>query len=238
MSGDDTSLTRRSALKAAGLGAGTLAAGGGVLLLGSSGAIASSMTIQDAETETTDDGQLNYVRLQLDHDLTWDGFEEDVEYIRYVDSVTVRPNDENVTRQVNDTTSDHLDNWSSEGSGDDGWGGPDEYASGAGKAGSAHTGIDWNIIGDPDASDPENGGARSIEEPADLLQYLEADDDGQTKESLVQFHKKVLLLDGDQNELDRDTVTGEFVVTVENEPQEIDQQANGEASADGDNEEP
>lgn len=218
--------------------AGAFAVGGTALLTQSESAVAATFTISDADPVTSDDGSLNYVRLQANHKVEWDGFDTDAEYIRYIDKVTVRPGDENQSEVVSDVTSAHLDDWSSDGSGSDGWGGPGEHTSGAGKAGYARADIDWNIIGDPNASDPAEGGPRSIEDPADLLHLLEEDTDGETKTSKVVFQKQARLLDGNKNEIERAVVSDSFVVEVTNEEATATAGGSGDASANGDNEEP
>lgn len=230
------SVSRRGVLKV-GATAGAFAIGGTALLSQSESAVAATFSISDADPETSDDGSLNYVRLQANHRVEWDGFDTDVEYIRYVDKVTVRPGDQNRTAVVNDTTSDHLDNWSGDGD-SNGWGGDGEYTGGAGKAGYARADVDWNIIGDPNASDPAEGGPRSIESPADLLYLLEEDTDGETKQSQVVFEKQARLLDANQNEIDRSVVSDGFLVEVTNEEATTDAGGSGDASADGDNSEP
>lgn len=237
MSDDATYLTRRNALKGAAT-TGVLSLGGGALLLSASQpAAAASLNISGPATATSDDGSLNYVRLEADHELTWDGFDTDVEYLRYIDTVTVRPNDQNTTRTVSDVVSGHLDDWSGQGD-SNGWGGDGEYTSGPGNAGTANADIDWNVIGDPNANDPANGGPRSIEEPADLLHLLEADSDGQTQNSKVLFEKDVRLLDGSQSQLDGVVVSDSFVVEVTNQAATASASGSGTVSADGDNETP
>lgn len=234
MAAESTYLTRRNALKGA-AATGALSLGGGLLLFSSSQpALAADLNISGPATATSDDGSLNYVRLEVDHELTWDGFDSDVEYLRYIDRVTVRPNDQDVTRTVNDTTSASLDDWSGDGD-SNGWGGDGEYSSGVGKAGTANTDVDWNVIGDPNATDPAEGGPRSVESPADLLGLLEADSDGNTKSSKVVLEKDVRLLDGNQNQLDSVAVSDSFVVEVTNQAATADATASGTASADGDN---
>jgi hypothetical protein len=229
MADDQATLRRRTALKGAAT-SGALALGGGALFaFGTGPALAANFNISGPVEVTSDDGSLNYVRVQANHTLEWDGQETDVEYLRYIDRITVRPNSDDVTRTINDTTSDHLSNWSSQGDGSDGWGGPDEFASGPGKAGSAHTGIDWNVIG---------GQPRSIESPAQLTHLLESDTDGETKESLVVLEKEVRLLDGNENEVNRATASADFVVRVTNEEATTSSTGNGNASGDSTNEEP
>lgn len=234
---NDVDLSRRRLLQGAGaLGAASVG-GGAILLSSATPAVASRFNISGPAAVTSDDGSLNYVRLQANLYLEWDGFDSDVEYLRYIDRVTVRPNDQDRSRTVSDVTTAHLSDWSGDGD-SDGWGGDGEYTSGPGKAGHAHADIDWNIIGNPDADDPADGGPRSIEEPADLLHLLENDEDGSTKDSLVVFEKEVQLLDGDQNRLESSVSSDDFVVSVTNQEATTSASGSGDPSADGDNETP
>jgi hypothetical protein len=216
-------MDRRQFLK--GVGAtGALTVGGGALLVSSTqSAVAANFSISNPSSATSDDGSLDFVRMEAAQRVEWDGFDTDVEQARYLDYVTVRPNDDNVTTKINDTTSDPLDQWS--GNGDsNGWGGAGEYTSGPGKAGFVRADIDWNIIGDPNASSPSEGGPRSIETPADELDRLEVDTDGATKDSTVVFEKQVRLLDGNGNQIagpngpyDAAVSSDSFTVSVTNE---------------------
>lgn len=216
-------MDRRQFLK--GVGAtGALSIGGGALVLSSTqSAVAASFTITDPSAVTSDDGSINFVRMQAAQRVEWDGFDTDVHAARYIDRVTIRPNSDNFTAKVNDSTSDDLSTWS--GNGDsEGWGGDGEFTSGVGKAGFVRADIDWNIIGDPGASSPSEGGPRSIETPADELDRLEVDTDGETKESTVVFEKEVRLLDSNGNEVagpngpyDAAVSSDSFTVSVTNE---------------------
>lgn len=237
-------MNRRALLKGLG-GIGAVSVGGAALVFsGSQSAVAANFTISNPSTAVSDDGTVNYVRLQASQRVEWDGFDSDVHYARYIDWVTTRPNDQNTTDKINDTISDSLDSWSGQGD-SNGWGGDDEYTSGIGKAGFVHAGIDWNIIGDPNATDPAEGGPRSIETPADRLDLLAVDTDGDSKDSKVVFEKEVRLLDVNKNELagpngpyDAAISTDSFVVSVENQAATAGGSGSGTASVDGDNSSP
>lgn len=245
MSDDDTTLSRRTAVKTLGaigaLGAGT----GAVALFGAEPATAASFTISDPSAITTDDGSIDFVRLQAGHKATWDGFDTAVHKARYIDRVTIRPSDENQTYTVNDTTSDDLSNWSGQGDAN-GWGGDDEYTSGVGKAGYVHAGVDWNIVGASDETrPPAEGGARSIEDPAPATDLLEPDTDGATKKSTVVFEKRVRFYDASGNPLtgpngpyDDAVVSDDFLVEVTNESASVGASGSGSTGLGGTNQEP
>ena len=164
----------------------------------------------------------------------------DTHYVRYFDDVTVRPNDESETQRISDTG---LVDLSEVEAGN--WGGDGEYGSGPGKAGHVHADIDWNIIGDPSASEPPEGGVRSIDSPADMRGLLAADEDGSTKDSKIVLTKTVRLYDANENpltgpngEYDDAVAEGSFVVTVENEAGTTGSSGGGDATMGGDDEEP
>ncbi len=228
-------LTRRGALKGIATGTVGAAIGGGALLLGTQPALASSLSIDDANQETTDDGSLQYVRVEIDHSVSWDGFDQDVEYIRYIDRIHIRPGDEDVTHILYDEVSGHLDDWSDDGD-SDGWGGPGEHATGSGNAGEAHADLNWNVVGDPNASDPEAGGPRSVETPSHRLDLLEADTDGASMQSAITYEKDIRLLNGNENELAQDIISDDFTVDVLNEEATVDSEGTGNAEAVGENE--
>lgn len=236
MQGDKQQVSRRNVVRGATI-LGGLAVAGGVFLTQSEGAVAATFTIGDAAPETNDTGQLNYVRLEVTHRLEWDGFDTEVERLRYIDRITVRPNDENETAVVNDVTTDPLADWSGDGD-SNGWGDAGEYTSGPGNAGYAASDLDYNIVGDPDADDPEDGGPREDEAPAPLLDLMESEEDGETTRSTVRFEREARLLDGGGDEVGRSTVSDDFQVIVTNEASETSASGRGSTYADGDDEEP
>jgi hypothetical protein len=233
-------MNRRNFLKVAGAGGAAAAASGIGIIATTGSATAAEFTISDPSAIATDDGTVNYVRLEANHEATWDGFDSDAQYVRYYDDVTVRPNTENETQRINDTG---LVDLSEVEAGN--WGGDGEYGSGPGKAGHIHADIDWNIIGDPDASDPSEGGPRSVESPADLLNLLAAEEDGSTQDSKIVLTKRVRFYDVDENpltgpngEYDDAVAEDSFVVSVENEAGTTGSSGGGEPSMGGDDEDP
>lgn len=222
-----------------GVGAtGALTVGGSALLFSSTqSAVAASFTISDPNAVTSDDGSLRYVRLQAAQRVEWDGFDTAVDRARYIDRVTIRPNSNDVTVKVNDTTSQPLDQWSGDGD-SNGWGGDGEYTSGPGQAGFVRADVDWNIVGAADETlPPEEGGARSIEDPAAELDLLEVDTDGASKDSTIVFEKEVRLLDANGNEIagpggpyDAATSSDSFTVSVTNEAATTSTNGGGSAS--------
>jgi len=236
-------MNRRNFLKVAGAGGAAAAASGIGIIATTGSATASEFTISDPSAITTDDGTVNYVRLDAEHEATWDGFDSDAQYVRYYDDVTVRPNTENETQRINDTGLVDLSDVSSDGKGSDGWGGPREYTSGPGKAGHIHASIDWNIVGDPNASDPSEGGPRSVESPADLLYLLAAEEDGSTKDSKIVLTKRVRFYDANEDPLtgpngqyDDAVAEDSFVVSVTNEAATTGSSGSGDATMGGDDE--
>lgn len=236
MPGDKQQLSRRNVVRGATI-LGGLAVAGGMFLTQSDGAVAATFTIGDAAPETNDTGDLDYVRLEVTHRVEWDGFETEVERLRYVDRITVRPDDENETAVVNDVRTAALADWSGDGD-DDGWGDAGEYTSGPGNAGYAASDLDYNIVGDPDAQDPADGGPREDEEPAPLLDLLESDGDGETTRSTVVYEREARLLDGGGDEVGRSTVSDDFQVIVTNEASETSASGRGSTDAEGEDEEP
>lgn len=193
-------MERRNLLKSIGVLSAAGAAGGGALsLFASQGARAqASWTISDSTPVTTDDGQIKYVNVTASHTAAWDGFDEPVAAIAYRDTIVLDPNGSAVSHTVYDNTDSPvlLGNWSSDGSGSDGWGGPGEYIANTGSSGDqdfrlhgeANADIDWNVVADPNYAEPE-----SVEDPYDISgsSTLEPDTDGDTDQSLIRYTKAV-----------------------------------------------
>lgn len=184
-------MDRRSVLKGigtlgiagAGVGAGTFAN------TGQAAEVSGTFTLSNAQAVTTDTGEVEYVRVDADFQVDWDGFDQPAAKVHFRDEVVVRPNEENQSSVIYKGMSDEFDSWSPEG-GNQGWGGPGEYSSGNGTEGSFHVDIDWNVLGDSSAGSASEGAARSVEDPAELLSLIEADEDGNTKTSTIVHRKR------------------------------------------------
>lgn len=188
---------RRTILKGAGGIAGLGIAGIGASALTGS-AVAANLNITDPSTVTTDDGQIQFVNVAIDHTAEWDGFDRPVDAVAYKDTITLRPNSDGITHTVYDNTSNPvlLDEYSTQGSGSDGWGGPGEYVSDTGSEGeqhyrehgTVHATIDWNII-----VDPRYASAKSVETPYEIdgSSVLEPETDGESQSSTIKYEKTV-----------------------------------------------
>lgn len=219
-------LKRLGALGAVGTGAGL----GTTALSGTArGAeVSGTFDLNNAGPVTTDTGDVEYVQVDANFDVSWDGFDQAADRVRFVDTITVRPNNEDQSERIFDGTSDPFAQWS--GNGDsNGWGGAGEYVvSDNGTNGRFIVDINWNVIGDPSASSAADGGSRSVETPADLLGVIEPDADGTTRESVVQYQKLFRFLNADGQPLtgpgsvmdgspDDLVLTETFTVTITNQ---------------------
>lgn len=238
MRGLESRTTRRRLVKA-GIAAGAVLVGGASLITQSDVVVAAQFKISDAAPVTNADGDIDYVRLEAMHNVKWQGFDTAVEYIHYKDRVIVRPDDEDKEATVSEFTSDHLDEWSNPGSGEGNSDGPVENAPrGAGKKGQARKDFDWNIIGNPNADDPDDGGPRANETPAPYIDLLDEETDGETNVSKIVFEREAWLLDGDKKQLagpdgphDPVVASDDFEVEVTNQGATTDAWGNGDASA-------
>jgi hypothetical protein len=192
-------MQRRNLMKTlGGLAATGATAGLGISAMsGGVAAATSQLNISDPSAVTTDDGSIKWVAVQAYLRTEWDGFDEDIHYVRYIDKVTIRPNSDNNTYTINDTISDDLGDGESAGSDtDDSWGGDTgwhggEHFSPSGKEGYIHVDIDWGICQE-NRDNLYNNGYMLPENPAPV-DNLEADTDGATKDSTVRFTKVVRL---------------------------------------------
>lgn len=184
-------MERRDYLKTAGgIGATGVAAGLGLATFASSGAAAAAdLTIDDPAAVESDDGSIEWVAVRAYLRTEWDGFDEDVHYARYIDEVTIRPNDENHTYTIHETYTEDFDDGKDPGG--DGWGGDGEHYSAAGKEGHVRVDVDWGIA-QKDRENVYNEGYGLPADPAPVTD-LEAGDDGETKESTVVLTKRVRL---------------------------------------------
>lgn len=216
---ENTPLSRRTVIKALG-GTGIAAATGGAALLATTGTAAAAQSFSiDGSSVSLDDGQVSYVAIDSAGSLSWDGFDVAVERLRFVSEVRL-PGESTGWHTLADSVSDTLANWSSQGSGSDGWGGPDEYVvSNDGTAGEVHTGVQWAIISD--GSHPSQ--FDSIQTPVDWTDLLSVGTDGDSKTTTVEMRSTVYFLDADQNQLSVPSgvqpsqATAAFDVTVTNE---------------------
>lgn len=247
---------RRTIIKGAGGIAGLGLAGIGATAFTGS-AVAANLTIQDPDTVTTDDGQIQFVNVALDHTAEWDGFDRPVDAVAYRDTITLRPNSDSVSHVVYDNTNAPvlLDNYSSDGSGSDGWGGPGEHVSDTGgeesqhyrEHGKVHANIDWNIV-----VDPRYASAKSVEDPYEIdgSSVLEPETDGNSKTSTIEYQKDVFFYEADSNggyTSDDGSTTlalmtgdgvekrvrsvGQFALTVQNQANEQTGSGSGSSSA-------
>lgn len=229
-----TDIDRRTVLKTAGGAAATLTVGGaGFAALSGSAAATAVLDVSIADTSYSgDQGLVDWLGVEVDKTLQWDGFDVPLRYIGFKHEITL----DNATAErdtpyhvLYDDMSGRLSDWSTQGSGSDGWGGPGEYiASHNGdKAdylkGEAHADIKWAII--------SNGGHpsdwASVQTPVDWTDILSVDSDGATDGDTVKWRSTLTFYteDGDGNpvQVAEDdgvpSVTGEdtFVVDVTNE---------------------
>jgi len=249
--------TRRQVIGGIG-GIGATALAGGIGLTALSGSVAgSNLSISDPNAVTTDDGNIQRVTVALDHEATWDGFDRPVDAVAYWDRITLRPNNEAVEHVVYDNRDAPvlLENYSSKGDGSDGWGGPGEYVEGLGdpssqhykESGTVYADINWNIV-----VDPNYASAKSVETPFEIdgESVLEPTKDGNTKDNVIEYEKRVYFYeegagektsdDGSVTDLGRlsgDGVTeytssvGEFTLSVTNEASTDDGSGTGSSSA-------
>jgi len=251
-------LNRRSVLKGAAGIAGSATIGGAAVVGLTGSAVGANLSISDPSVVTTDDGQIQYVNVQVDHTATWDGFDVPVDAVAYWDQLTLRPNNEAVTHVVYDNRDApvQLTNFSSQGSGSDGWGGPGEYVSNIGspsdqhykESGQVNADIDWNVI-----VDPRYASAKSVEMPYDIdgTSVLEPATDGQRRDSTIRYTKRLYFYQVDSEgtvTADDGSTTlsklgsqdgteeyaeavGEFTLSVQNQSSSGDGSGGGSASA-------
>jgi|GEM_PF-1407915 len=244
-------MERRSVLKTIG-GIGITGAIGLGATAFSGGAAASSSSLNIKGTAlSNDDGDVTQVSVSVDHTASWDGFDEAVDAVAYRDVIKQINGDGSVgaTHVLYDITDAPvlLDNWSSDGSGSDGWGGPGEHTSGPGTNGDVNATIDWTVL----AEDPSSA-AQSVETPGDIDDFgLDNGDDGTDKTVKLRYVKQVsfyaedsggsytsddgsttlALMGGDDGTRRRTTSEGDFTVTVTNEGATTSSGGTGSSSA-------
>lgn len=244
-------INRRNVLK--GLG-GTLgvAAIGGTGLLAATGSAAAQAQFDidlDGTTYTGDQGLVDVVGVDATKTITWENFDVPVRYIRFKHEITIEDGGNTDWHTLYDKRSDRLTDWSSKGSGSDGWGGPGEYASNDGGDkqdwlnGKAYADVHWAVITDP--ADYEPNGAHSewasVQTPAEWAEQISVDEDGQTKVRTIKWKTTLTFYTENENgkavEIAEDdgvtTVTGtdRFSVTVTNEQSDIESSSTGSSSA-------
>lgn len=200
-------MQRRDVIKsAAGALAVTTAGGAGLFALSGGAAAADDFTISDASPVTTTDGVVEFVEVDATHKVVWTGFDEPVYALAYHDKL-VKASDGTEHVLYDGTGSPvRLEDFSSKGSGSDGWGGSGEYASedpssyveatGPTKTGFVNANINWRVLGDGDAA----GGALSVETPGSLDAFgIEEPTDGETNTTTLEYHKTVSFYTEDAN---------------------------------------
>lgn len=230
-------MERRTLLKTVG-GIGAASATGGVglaALSGSAMAASSDLSISNAGTVSTDDGDLSEVIVQLDHTVDWDGFDVGVDAISYTDSISVVDGGGNNygSAQIHDSGPVSVQEIA-----DGNYGGPgenatiravdeDDSSSGA-NALSAEVNADilWTVAKDSGAPTTRD----SVQTPAIFgkdIQDLDVGSDNSSKTYTVTYEKVITFYtegtEGNYNELTAEgtvqsvTASGDFTVTVENE---------------------
>lgn len=244
-------MERRSVLKTIGGIGITGAIGlGATGFTGGAAAASSKLKIRNSKV-SNDDGDVTQVGVTIDHTASWDGFDRSVDAVAYRDVIKeVRGNGSTGATQVLYDNTDApvlLDNWSSDGSGGDGWGGPDEHTTGAGTSGDVNAGIDWVVL----AENPGSA-AKSGESPGQIGAFgLDNDTDGTKKTVQLRYVKQVsfytedaggaytsddgsttlALMGGDDGTLRRTVSKGDFKVTVGNEGATAGSSGTGSSSA-------
>lgn len=243
-------MERRSLLKTIG-GIGTTAAVGGAGLVATSGgalAATSSLSITGSSV-TNDDGDLTEVIVSLDHEATWDGFDEPVDAVEYRD--VIKRLDGSGSVVASHVLRDELDTPVPLSDIADGsWGGSDENATGPGTEGKVVAGIQWSVLHD----EPSNatyippGPSGSV---GDVQNFgMDNDEDDSTKSYILEFTKTVQfyaqdsngsytgtdgntyrLMGNDDGTLSKTVSEGTFGVDVTNEPATADSTGDGSSSA-------
>ena len=191
MSDSERSIDRRTVLK--GVGGAAILGTVGTAAFAGSGAAQASMDVDVSGTEYSgDQGQVNWFGVNVGKKLTWDGFDVPVRYLGIKHEVTIE-NDTTDTdtpwHTLYDKRTDRLTEWSSKGSGSDGWGGPGEFIAshGGDKAdylrGDARMDAKWAIISD--GSHPSD--YDSVQTPVDWTDALSVEADGATKKRVLRW---------------------------------------------------
>lgn len=244
-------MERRSVLKTiGGIGIAGSIGLGATTFTGGAAASSSSLNIKGS-TLSNDDGDVTQVGVSIDHTASWDGFDEAVDAVAYRDVIKAVNGDGSIraSHVLYDNTDAPvlLDNWSSDGSGDDGWGGPGEHTSGPGTSGDVNATLDWTVL----AENPSNA-SKSVEKPGDIDAFgLDNGEDGTDKNVKLRYVKQVsfyatdssgsytsddgsttlALMGGDDGTRRRTTSEGDFTVTVTNEGATTSSGGTGSSSA-------
>lgn len=187
----DHRLDRRSVLKGL-AGAGAVAGVGGAGFLAATGGAAAAIELDASITDTSysgDQGDVDWVAVEIDKTLNWDGFDVPLRYIGFKHEITLDDGGSTPWHVLYDNMSGRLTDWSSEGDGSDGWGGPGEYieSHGGDKAeyltGVAKADVAWAIISD--GSHPAE--YDSVQTPVDWTGTLSEAQDGATTTHTVRW---------------------------------------------------
>lgn len=211
-------MERRDLLKTAGgIGVGTAVGGLGLFAMtGSAAAGDTNLVGFDADAVTTDDGSVQYIAFGGRLRFEWDGLDNDATHGYY-----------NVETRI--WLGDGWSSWRSHGtdSGELGadWGGGNDYTDDTGtdgmfrfNYGDENGDTDYAIAGTGDdvIDHSDNPG---VENPYDTS-HFEADEDGSTKETTVQYRMTCAVYDGDPNNggnrLIADHDVADVVYTVSN----------------------
>lgn len=245
MSDSERSIDRRSVLKGLG-GAAALGTVGTAAFAGTTGAQASiDMSINDA-TVTNDRGEVDFVGVDMDKTIAWDGFDTPLKYIGFKHEVatdankkgwhTLYPKPGNANGPNGDAVSASLPDWSNYGDDEsvDSYT-TDESEKPDGTKGTATAGIEWEIIngtGDPGQYSGFGYSGGGVQDPAAWASDLSVTGDGQSKTHRVRFRTTLYFYSGkdadgnlvqftDADGVPSQTGTAAFYVTVTNETAEL-----------------
>lgn len=241
-------MERRSLLKAIGGIGGTAGVGGVGLIAFSGSALAASSSLSiTGSSITNDDGDLTEVIVELDHQVTWDGFDDAVDAVEYRDVIQRVDGSGNVV--ASHVLRDELDTPVPVSNIADGsWGGSDENATGPGTEGKVVAGIQWSVLHDEPSNATYIPPSGSVGDVGNFGMDNTVDDS--TKTFTLKFRKKVQfyardpngsyvgtegnryrLMGGDDGTL-ADTVSeGTFTVDVTNEAATASSSGSGSSSA-------
>lgn len=235
---DSSRLNRRSVLK--GLGATGLAAGaGGLGILATTGGAAAQaaldITINDAKV-SNDRGEVDYVGVNLDKTITWDGFDVPVKYIGFKHEVATDANSKGWHTLYGEKVSAELPDWSNYGDDES----VDTYTTDEsdkpdGTKGTATAGVQWEIIngsGNPGQYAGFGYDGNGPQDPAAWASDLSVAEDGTVQTHQVRWKTTLYFYegtdaDGNYVQVSEDdgvpSLSGEerFDVTVTNETAEL-----------------
>jgi len=243
MTSDRPTIDRRTVLKTAtGAGAAALAGGGAFLALTGSAAASATLNVTVGDTQIANDaGHLNYVGVDVDKTITWEGYDVPVKYIGFKHEVAADSNSEG-WHQLYPTpgaaddpdgfaVSPELPDWSNYGDDE----AVTSYTTDAndypeGTTGEAVAGVAWEIIndtGEPGSYAGFGYDGGGPQDPAEWASELSEGEDGAVNETTVQFKSTLRFYegieDGDYIQISGDDGIGEvdgedsFLVTVTNE---------------------